>query len=624
MERNQAYAVGVVIIIVVGGAGLAFVFLSQPRFVPANQLIMEVAGNPDSMDPHIDYTGFGTTLLFNIYETLYTYPWGSENSEPTIPLLAASPPVISADGLQYNISLREDVIFHDGTPFNASCVKWNVERAVKMFGGAVWMIIEPLKGGEALESIAFANGTRSDEFAAAFDEWHANSGAIVVLDPYTIQFNLERPHAPFIPAMTYQIGAFISPTYVLSNPNNDTGPMDSHWGADYGEVHTWMETHTCGTGPYMLEEWRVNELVKMVLFEDYWRAGTAEAAIKPLDYAGTLEEVYFKTNDEINSRLMNLRTGIADSVAWPVTHAFDIWDNVTSGSTSPDIHVSTGGLSNSIFGFTFNFKDINITRGGVSKMVQCPFVYRELRKCFVYAFNYDALINAIIKGFGVQAKGFIPKGMFGHDESYWTEHYDIDEAVAWWNLAMQNSSCVDAINAMEGYIDLYYFVPGEYSHQTCLLLKDGFAEVMSHPDVNTTGIDVPELRTTALVWSDYYKKRQNGEQPMWIMGWAPDYADPDNYAWPFAYSKGPYLGWSGYVNATVDDWIVQAKQSNNATERLELYGRIQKQIAYDQPSFYTHQPKEFRVWRTWLKGSGLEWNPMHNDYWYHIYKDYGS
>jgi peptide/nickel transport system substrate-binding protein len=195
-----------------------------PSQVPEDQFIVEMIGNPDSMDPHVNYESFGMGLHYNIYETLYTYAWGSNNTEPSVPLLAATPPVISADGKQYNITLRQGVIFHDGTPFNASCVKWNIERAVKMFAthGPIWMIIEPLAGGLAVETAAYEDGTRSVEFRTAFDVWIATSNAIVVLDAYTIQFNLEEAFAPFISAMTYSVSSMMSPTFVLQHPTFTT------------------------------------------------------------------------------------------------------------------------------------------------------------------------------------------------------------------------------------------------------------------------------------------------------------------------------------------------------------------------------------------------------------------
>ncbi|MHA2601029.1 MAG: ABC transporter substrate-binding protein [Candidatus Thorarchaeota archaeon SMTZ1-83] len=627
MEKRNLYAAVGIVVIIVGVSGLFWgqidVFGGQ---VPANMFVVEKYGNPDSMDPHVNYESFGSGLHFNIYETLYTYPWGSNNTEPSVPLLASGPPSISADGTQYNISLRSNVIFHDGTPFNASCVKWNIERAVKMFDthGPVWMIVEPLKGGELVEAEAYVNGTSSQEFIAAFDDWQADSGAIVVLDTYTIQFNLDYPFAPFIAATTYEVGAQMSPSYVLSNPNNDTGPMDSHWGVDYGEVHTWMETHTCGTGPYTLDEWRPNEFIMMAIFDDYWRADATEAAIEPPSYAGSITEVWYKTNEDTTGRLLNLRSGFADSVYWPHQNAYEIWDNVTGGSKDPNLEVVTDTLSYTLMAWTFCFNPINIWRGGVEKQVESPFRHRELRKCFAYAFDYAAAIRDLFWGLAVKAKGFIPQGMFGHNSSIWTETYDVEEAVEWWNAGMQNASFVDDINAMEGYIDLWHNPPGNSIRMKAIqLVKEGFDLVMSHPDVNLTGISlVPEVRNNPVEWAEYLQRMDNKEHPMWLIGWAPDYADPHNYAWPFAHSNGTFMNGSGYENSTVDEWIVNASRSTDSAERLGLYGKIQAQVAYDQPSIYMCQPRQFTVQRAWLQGSGLKYNPMHGYYWYHIYKDY--
>jgi len=629
MERRNLYAGVVIVVLIVGVGGL---FWGQIDYfggqVPLDMFIMETTGNPDSMDPHVNYESFGSRLHFNIYETLYTYPWGSNSTEPSVPLLASAEPSISTDGRQYNISLRTDVIFHDGTPFNASCVKWNIERAVKMFDthGPVWMIVEPLKGGEVVELEAYVNGTSSQEFVAAFDEWQANSGAIIVLDTYTIQFNLEHPFMPFIAAMTYHVASMMSPTYVLSNPNNDTGPMESHWGVDYGETHTWMETHTCGTGPYTLAEWRPNEFIMMVIFDDYWRADATEAAIEPPLYAGSITEVWYKTNEDTTGRLLNLRSGFADSVYWPHQNAYEIWDNVTGGSKDPNLEVVMDTLSYTLMAWTFCFNPINIWRGGVEKQVESPFRHRELRKCFAYAFDYDAAIRDLYWGLAVKAEGFIPRGMLGHNSSIWTESYDIAEAVEWWNMAMQNSTFVDDINAMEGYIDLWHNPPGNAIRAKAIhLVKEGFDLVMSHPDVNLTGISpIPQVRDNEVEWAECIQRMDNNEYPMWLIGWAPDYADPYNYAFPFVYSNGTFMKHSGYNNSQVDEWIVDAREAIDSSSRLQLYNMIQEQVAYDQPSIYMYQSRQFEVRRAWLRGSGLELSPMHGYYWYHIYKDYES
>ncbi|MHA1937635.1 MAG: ABC transporter substrate-binding protein [Candidatus Thorarchaeota archaeon] len=623
MKRIQVFA-GLILLIVVIGIG--FVVLIQPRRAPIDTLVMELEYDPRTMDPHSCYEAAGNAQAFNIYETLYTYPWGSNSTEASVPLLASAPPVLSAGGRQYNITLRQNVIFHDGTPFNASCVKWNVERAAKMFrpAGPAWMIIEPLKGGQALSDMAKANGPNSAEFIAAFDEWVADSGAIVVLNTYKVQFNLEEPYAPFIAAMTYQVGSMISPTYVLRNPNNDTGTMDSHYGLYYGEELTYMHNHTCGTGPYVLDEWRHNEFIKLSLFEDYWRADATDAAIKPPDYAGSLKTIFCKKNDEPGSRMMNLRTGIADIVGWSPEHFDDIWDNVTMGSRDPNIHVNTEGVSYSLTAFSFNFKHVNITGNGVSKIVQSPFIFRELRKCFTYAFNYEIFISGLAGGWAMQAKGFIPRGLFGYNSSYWAEEHNITAAVDWWNLAMQNSTFVDYINAMEGYIDLYFVHEVPFTEQVCLLLKDGFAEVMMDTRVNVTGVTVPIVRVSVLGLPDYLLRRSKGELALYLVGWAPDFADPDCNAWAFVYSEGVHSSWSGYKNERVDELVYLARMERDPDTRQDYYNEMQELVAYDQTHVYLIQNKVFGVQRAWLKGNGLVHNPMHDGYWYHMYKDFSA
>ncbi len=110
--------------------------------------------------------------------------------------------------------------------------------------------------------------------------------------------------------------------------------------------------------------------------------------------------------------------------------------------------------------------------------------------------------------------------------------------------------------------------------------------------------------------------------PTGMAGWSPDYVDPDNFAWPFAHSEGPFMGWMGYDNGRVDELIELAKRETNPATRQDYYNEMQELVAFDQPCIYLYQPKEFRVWRAWLRGSGLEFNPIHGIYWYHIYKDY--
>jgi peptide/nickel transport system substrate-binding protein len=42
------------------------------------------------------------------------------------------------------------------------------------------------------------------------------------------------------------------------------------------------------------------------------------------------------------------------------------------------------------------------------------------------------------------------------------------------------------------------------------------------------------VRVRNVEWAEYGKKRRAGEMPVFLMGWYPDYLDPDDYLEPFS------------------------------------------------------------------------------------------
>jgi ABC-type transport system substrate-binding protein len=597
---------------------------SVSAYTPALDFIWEGDLDSVSLDPHVNNQKTGAWILSNIYETLYAYPFGSSNVSYLVPLLAAELPETSMNGLNYTIDLRQGIKFHDETPFNASCVKWNSERMIKIFdlNGPATILAGILKDGKALLEAARDSGPSSSSFASAFNNWIASSDSIEVLDTYRIRFVLDTPFSSFIQILAHLGCSIMSPSYVLRNSINDTGPMSSHWGVDYGGRDPWIDTHTCGTGPYMFREWRP-EFMSLDQSFDYWRADVTEASIAPPDYAGHFFQLRFEPRENDNASMLNQRVGFADSVYWPLTYADEIWDSTNHISKETHINVSTNGVNFDLSVMIFNFNRINITRNGTVKEIMSPFAFREFRKCLAFAFDYQAAIKINLNGWGFQAAGFIPQGMFGQDTSQWTESYDVEDAVAWWNLAMQNSTFVSTINDLEGYLDLYYSSGDSMSYQNSLRIEDALGTVVTHVSANLTGIyAVPRVRISELEAESYASNMNNGEAAIWHIEWSPTFADPHDCAWSFVHSEGTFMATSGYSNATIDQWINDAGETTNRTLRTELYKQIQEQIAYDQPSLFIYQTGEFAVRGAWLKGRGLEFNPMHDIYLYEVYEDY--
>ncbi|MFW9889660.1 MAG: ABC transporter substrate-binding protein, partial [Candidatus Thorarchaeota archaeon] len=545
----------------------------------------------------------------------------------TVPLLAAGPPTITENGTAYTITLRQGVTFADGTPFNASAAVWNFKRAMKMFrlAGPVWMIAEPIRGGMAVKDAAFTYGPTSQEFKDAFDAWDATD-AVEGTGTYEITYRLAQSAAYFIPAMTYTIGCMISPTFAEEH----AWTPGTKYGVDYGEEFTCMYNHTCGTGPYQVVEWKADEYVHMVLNEDYWRAGRTEAAIAPPAYAGSIKEIWRRTNEDQTNMNLNLKTGVVDETYWPTTHAYEIYDNITMGSKDPNIFFRTGGVSFYVAAFSFQMGMMNWTVGDLTTgtntfEIQSPFGWRGLRKAFANIFDYDAFIQTVTRGWTFQAKGPIPHGMPYHNSSYWTEHYDPETAVGYWNEAMKDTDFIDVMNAIEGEILLYYQSGNTMREQACLLLKDGFDAMKLLPEMNTTGIDYDVKVTPVVVeWANWLMLGYTPpEGPMRLVGWGADYADPDNFVTPYLHSRGEYAQEQGYNNSVMDDFIMQGRAETDPVARQHIYNQIQELAAYDQPSLYLYSSKECTIFRAWLKGIGMRYNPMSSYYYiYHVYKDY--
>ncbi len=60
---------------------------------------------------------------------------------------------VSADGLEYTLTLRPGVTFHDGTPFNAEAVKFNIQRHLDVPDSGFYAAFEPVASMEVIDDL---------------------------------------------------------------------------------------------------------------------------------------------------------------------------------------------------------------------------------------------------------------------------------------------------------------------------------------------------------------------------------------------------------------------------------------------------------------------------------------
>jgi len=165
-------------------------------------------------DPHNATNPFGRSWMYPFYDRLTQI----DQDGAVQPMLATSWE-LAEDGSTLTFELRDDVVFHDGTPFDAEAAKANLDRARTQETGAATFV--DLLAVESVE----------------------------VLSPTSIQLNLSAPGGALPAILSDQAGMMISPA-AFENPDLATMPV--------------------GSGPFVPTEFRVDEVMLAEANEDYW------------------------------------------------------------------------------------------------------------------------------------------------------------------------------------------------------------------------------------------------------------------------------------------------------------------------------------------------------------------
>lgn len=162
---------------------------------------------------------------------------------------------------------------------------------------------------------------------------------------------------------------------------------------------------------------------------------------------------------------------------------------------------------------------------------------------------------------------------------------------------------------MDGFkLELFYNAGNVNREMSCQILKQNLEELNPGKIVITV---------TGVEWSQYLQLRKDGAMPAMFLGWAPDYADPDNYVQPFFHSSGTYSRMIGYGNATLDALIEAAATEVDVDARAAMYKEFSENMYDECVYIWTAQATNFHAERDWL--TGYEFNPMFSGLIYYQY-----
>jgi peptide/nickel transport system substrate-binding protein len=385
---------------------------------------------------------------------------------------------------------------------------------------------------------------------------------VTVVSKYVVQFNLKIPFAAFLSLMACQASYIVDPKYA---------PMaGSSWSVSDVVVYKDGDargSNPMGLGPYTLTTWtRVagkDTELDLTANPNYWNAGSG--------YPKTTN-IVIKFYADSSDLALAITSGDVD-VAFRQLASTDI----TNMMSNTNLHVWNGT------GAFIQYLCL--------QEKYAPFNNAQIRQAVAAAINRTDLVQTVFQGQAQPLYSLIPNGMFGHTDAFQT-------------LGDANYTYTRQVLAQYGYNEnnkltftLWYETSGHYpqSAQQALVLQSSL-EASGVISVTLQGLD----------WAAYHNARTGETMQAYIMGWYPDYIDPDDYIQPFLQSAGDSWLHENYANSQMDQLVQWARANTTTATRENLYGQIQNLMVQDCPIVPLYQSTAYAVTKTNVHGVYLD------------------
>ena len=218
-----------------------FKYFMYATYEGADTLRINLASEPDRLDPALLYTVDGACLAVNSFAGLYTHA-----ADGTLQPELATGYTVSDDGLTYTFTLREGLTWSDGEPLTAEDFVYSWQRAADPANGAVYSY---------LYSIIAGYGTDAGLAVSASEDGLSFTVELAAPCPYMLDL---AAFPAFYPVPQHCVEA--AEGYL----NEDGSLLDpGAWATEAGFVTS---------GAYTLESWTHDESMVYVKNPNYWNA----------------------------------------------------------------------------------------------------------------------------------------------------------------------------------------------------------------------------------------------------------------------------------------------------------------------------------------------------------------
>lgn len=288
-----------------------------------------------------------------------------------------------------------------------------------------------------------------------------------------------------------------------------------------------------GTGPYKLESWDEGQAITLVKNEEYFQG------------PANIEKIIFKIVPDDNAKAVQMQSGELtlahltpkDTQNFLEKDGFAVYEMKTSDYR----------------GILFNFQNPYWTEN------------RDLIPAVCCAIDRQAILDAVALGRGVTAYGPLQRNIYNNEN---VERYDYDPARA--KSILEEAGF--ALNA-EGF----YERNGE---EAGFILSVGAGDQVRLDMAQAAAQQLQEVGIRCTV--EVPAKVDWGGQMAYLIGWGSPFDADDHTYKVFGTGKG--ANYSGYSNPLVDQYLTEARQSDDPAVRKEAYANFQAVLAED-PAF---------------------------------------
>ena len=466
-----------------------------------------------TLDPAVAYEFGGILPVGNMYETLLSFPPGETELQPVL----AESWDVSQEGDMWKLTFRlnPNAKFASGAPVTAEDVVFSWSRAIDINKSPAFLLT---------------------------DVCQMTKENIRAVDAGTVELRIPGEASPSVclSVLTFTVAAVV-----------EKAALEPNMGDDMGE--SWLNDHSAGSGPYVLDRWDRNVSVTLNANPNYWGGVTP-----------AMKRVILQNMPEAVNRQAAIETGDADIIQ-------DVGpEQVAVLEGNPDIKL-VKALSTLLV-----YAAVNASMP--------PFDNPDARQALRYAVNYDNIIT-LLGGNGELVQEIIPIGFLGHTGKNPFKQ-DLEKAKELFAKAGVAEGTVIPFTVATGT------APGGVEWATIA------ASIQA--DLAQIGIN---LEIQQLQQSELLTKYRAQELPMLLMNWGPDFPDPDGNATPFANYEARSLAWrNSWNDPQAIELSKQAARETDPAKRVELYAQLVEYVQNNGPYVMLYQPTQIYAVRNNVEG----------------------